>query len=366
MRLHVGIDIRKYFDYGIGTYIQTLVHHFQTDNELELTYFILPQQYEILRNKLQGHFILEPSKLYSLRELFSLTIHVRKSRIQVFHEPHYTFPFCLPIPGVVTIHDLIHLRMKTMFSILQRAYAYSMISHACKSARAILVNSQFTKNDLCQMFDVDDSKIYVTYLGVQAYYYEQERTEFIEQFRSKYSITSPYILYVGALKPHKNLPFLLYAFSKLLKQYRVQLVILGESIARNNELRTLISELRIEQHLINPGRVSQRELRAAYQGARMLVLPSLYEGFGLPLIEAMASGTPVIGTNAAVIPEIVGDSGFIVDSNDELDLVKKIEILLNDDDIHRIYSMKAKQRAQMFHSKQCAEQTKAIYKFVSQ
>lgn len=366
MRLHVGIDIRKYYDYGIGTYIQTLVRYFQDDHELELTYFVSPQQVSTLTKALKGRIVIETAGLYSARELFSLSAKARKSGVHIFHEPHYTFPLFLGVPGVVTIHDIIHVRMRDIFSPLQRLYALTIIAHACRAADAIVVNSQFTKHDLCSLFNVDERKVHVIYLGANQYFFEREDREYIEHVKKQYSITKPYILYVGSLKPHKNIPVLLRAFSRIVKEFDMQLVIVGEKLSQYPEYHHIISNLQRAASIVNPGRLVQREVRALYQGAMVLVLPSYYEGFGLPLVEAMASGIPVIGANTTVIPEIIGDSGYLFDPNDELDLATKIELLVSNADLYHSFSEKAHQRATLFRDSRCAEQTKTIYKLVTQ
>ncbi|MBP8976519.1 MAG: glycosyltransferase family 4 protein, partial [Bacteroidetes bacterium] len=319
-----------------------------------------------LQKELRGEFVVDSAGLYSVRELFSLSHRANKSKVDIFHEPHYTFPYFLSVPGIVTIHDIIHIRLKEYYSPLHRFYAKTIVQHACRAAKAILVNSQFTKQELLNVCEVEEEKVHVTYLGVAKSFYESELEEYKDSFRRRFNLFKPYILYVGALKPHKNIPILFKAFSKIREQYDCLLFLAGEHLDTYPELRSLAEELNIQQAILNPGKLSQRDLRAAYQCATMLVLPSLYEGFGLPMVEAMASGIPVIGANATVIPEILSDAGYLFEPHDELDLANKIDILLTDETLRNELLAKGHERVQHFSYAQCALETKNIYKSILQ
>ncbi len=366
MPLQIGIDIRKYFDYGIGTYIQEILREYQNDDDLACTYFAQPQHLDLLKNTLRGKVVAESSGLYSVSELFLFAKHINTSRISLFHEPHYTLPFRLKIPSVVTIHDIIHIRLKQYFSVIQRLYAYNIIRHACYSSSAIIVNSHFTKSELLNHFDVDDTKIFVTYLGIPSIFNYKVTFETKEAFLKKYKLTTPYIFYAGALKPHKNIPVLLKAFSRVRKNFNINLVLAGELLSQYPSLQQLVQKLEIESCVYSIGKIPQEALCVAYQTAELYVLPSQYEGFGIPLVEAMASGVPVIASNATAIPEILGDCGLLFEPADELDLEKKINILLSDLELRNKCTEKGKQRSQLFSYKQCAQQTKEIYKKILQ
>jgi len=367
MPIRICFDIRKYYDFGIGTYIQELLAQFQNDPELEFTYIISPHHDKAqLQKELRGKFVVDSSGLYSVRELFSISQRANKEKVDIFHEPHYTFPYFLSVPGVVMIHDIIHIRLKEFYSPFHRLYAKTIVKHACRAAKAVLVNSQFTKQELMNVCRVEEDKVHVTYLGVSKSFYESELEEYKDSFRRRFNLFIPYILYVGALKPHKNIPILFKAFSKIRESHDCLLFMAGESLDNYPELQSLAQELNIQQSILNPGKLSQRDLRAAYQCATMLVLPSLYEGFGLPIVEAMASGIPVVGANATVIPEILSNAGYLFEPHDELDLANKINILLTDETLRNDLIAKGYERVQHFSYAQCALETKKIYKAILQ
>lgn len=365
MALHVGLDIRKYFDYGIGTYIQELIRELQEDDSLRFTYFVTPAHKNKLSATLKGTLVEESSGLYSLGELFKLSSTVKKARVDVFHEPHYTFPFFLSVPGVATIHDIIHLRLKEHFSPLQRCYAYTVLQHACKAARAIIVNAGFTKHDLLNSIKVPEEKVHVVYVGVAQAFLEHESEEYKEEFKKRFRLTKPYILYVGALKPHKNIPVLLTAYAHSRYKRECDLVLVGEAPERYPQIANLAAALGLENHLKTLGKISQRDLRCAYQCASMLVFPSLYEGFGSPLVEAMASGIPIIGARSTVIPEILGDAGLLFEPTDAFELAEKIDILLSDVELQKVLRDKGTQQVKKFSYTQCARETKKIYQTIA-
>ena len=288
--MRIGIDIRKYNDFGIGTYIQNLLVEYSKCTDIELTLFATPEQILQHRERMRGIFIAENSTKYSVQELFSLSRKANGTNIDLLHEPHYTLPLNLRKKSVVTIHDLIHLKMPKYFSFSKKLYASLMLRHACRDSTYVIVDSNFTKKDIFKSFDIDEKKITSIPLGVdQAFSIEVEGQK-KETFKRKYNIVKPYILYTGSLKPHKNIPLLLGAFEIIRKQIDVQLVLAGENVNDYPAIVALLKTWEITDSVIGVGRLSQQELATAYQSSEAVVLPSLYEGFGFSMLEAMASG----------------------------------------------------------------------------
>jgi len=363
--MRVGMDVRKYSDLGIGTYIQNLVRIFQLRQELDLVYFASDENKQNLGNSLNVKMITDNSPKYSLRELISLSSKANKQKLDLYHSPHYTFPLNLKMPGVVTIFDLIHLRFKETFSLPKRMYAFSVIQHACSASSAVIVSSEFGKKELLKSFKVNEKKIRVIPLGVNYLFFENVADERKEKFLQKYAITKPYILYTGSLKPHKNVPVLLKAFKKVLAAHDVQLVFTGENLSDEPLLMAYINQHQLNRSIINLGKIDQHELITAYHSAAMVALPSFYEGFGFSMLEAMASGVPAIGARAASITEVVGNAGLLFDPNDEDDLYQQILKILEDPIFRSSVIQKGKERAKTFTWEQCAEKTLSIYKEVS-
>lgn len=364
--MRVGIDIRKYYDYGIGTYIQNLVNVFQDRPDLSCVYFTPDDYRPELASTIKGEFVSENSPKYSIKELFSVASNANTQKLDLFHAPHYTLPYNLKMPSIVTIHDIIHLRLKQYFSFPKRAYAYGIIRHACNASSAIIVDSEFGKKELIQVFRIPEKKIRVVHLGVNQAYFDKVSGTEKEKLTKKYHITKPFIFYTGSVKPHKNIPTLLKAFKQILPQHDVQLVFTGENLRENAELLPMVNQLQLEKSVIDLGRVDLSELKTLYQTASMVVLPSIYEGFGFSMLEGMASGVPVIGARATSIPEVVGDAGLLFDPSDENELAKQIETLLTDPAVRSRLIQKGIDRARQFTWKNCAEKTLTIYHEVAQ
>jgi len=362
----IGIDIRKYFDYGIGTYIQNLLAEMHLQSNDQFVCFISPAQLEYVQQRVSDRLVLESAGLYSIKELFSLSRKANAERLNVFHAPHYTLPYRLAMPSVVTIHDIIHLKFKEYFSVVQRTYAQCIIAHACKDSTAILVNSEFTKQELLARFDIDPEKLTVTYPGVNPQFYQRVSEEQKEKFRHAHTLNKPYILYLGSMKPYKNIKILLEAFQVIRTSFDVQLVFVGETVQKNPELACILERSSVARSVTQLGKIEQQELLLAYQSASAVVLPSLYEGFGSPMVEAMASGVPAIGACGTAISEIVGDGGLLFDPHDTNDLAEKIGSVLSDNLLRSQLIERGLQRVKMFSYTQCAQQTLEVYRKVVQ
>ncbi len=362
--MRIGIDIRKYSDYGIGTYLQNLISGLQGHSGSEFVYFASDEVRSAAGSSLQGRIVADNSPKYSIQELFSLSRSANASGLDLFHAPHYTLPFNLKMPSVVTVHDIIHLRMKEYFSPIQRMYARLMIGHACKGATAVIVVSEFTKRELMREFDVPEEKITVIYNGVHGSYFQPPDEPALRSFKQRYGITGPYILYTGSVKPHKNVSVLIKALAKLRKERPVQLVMTGEHSSLNQNLSRVIEQYHVRESVIETGRISESDLGSAYGSAEAVVLPSFYEGFGLSMIEAMASGVPAVGARTSSIEEIVGDAGLLFDPNDADELCRNLRSISEDTELRRDLHRKGKIRAAQFSWQHTVERTLNIYQKV--
>lgn len=362
--MNIAIDIRKYDDLGIGTYIKNLVDKISESKSCQCIFIASPVQYSSLKNILTGDFVLDNSKKYSLRELFSVSKKINNLSVDLFHSPHYTLPYFVRRKCVTTIHDLIHLRMNKNFSILQKQYAGTMLRHACRRSDALITISEYTKRDILKSFDVDEQKIFPIHLGVHPSFSVHQEDSQKEQFRARYNIRKPFILYTGSLKPHKNVQLLIKSFHTLRKTQDLELVLTGEDPNHYPELMRMISTLGIESHCRSLGMISRSDLVTAYQSAELVVLPSLYEGFGFSMVEAMAAGTPAVGANVTSIPEIVGDAGLLFDPHDQDDLTEKISMILSDKRMRESLVAKGKERVQQFTWEECARKTIEVYRTV--
>lgn len=227
----------------------------------------------------------------------------------------------------VTIHDLTHLVYSEFFgSKLKILYAKLMMKIAIKKAKIVLTVSENTKKDLIKYFKVDENKVKVTYLGVKDDIKEKSKEE-IEYLYERFNIPKDkkILMYVGNLKPHKNLERLLIAFSKMKESENCVLILVGKAFENYNVLSEKESELKIKDKVIHTGVVNNKELVDLYNLVDLFVFPSLYEGFGLPVIEAMACGAKIACSNSSSLLEVGGNKIPYFNPNDIDDMQKVIE-----------------------------------------
>ncbi len=360
--MNIGIDARKYFDFGIGTYIRNLASCFDRQEQDRFTYFAAPQDAEIIRRTHRGKTIVNLSGKYSLGELISVSFQANRAGISLFHAPHYTLPFGLSMRRVVTIHDVIHLRFPEYFSPVQRAYARVMIGHACRAADAVIVDSAFAGKELLRYIPCPPGKVHVIPLGVSGDFAPSLDNASADDFRRKHNINGRFLLYVGSLKPHKNVSALIRSISALRGRTHVQVVCVGERLEENAPLHSLCISAGVGDRVRSLGWLAEPDLIAAYRAASALVMPSLYEGFGFPVLEAMACGTPVIASNAASIPEVIGDAGILLDPTAQGDLAAAMVSVLDDSSLRDSLREKGLRRAKLFTWNRCAERTLNLYR----
>lgn len=266
--------------------------------------------------------------IYGIKEQFKFPYkELKKLKPDLLHVPHYNVPIFYKGDMVVTIHDLTHLVCSEFFgSKLKILYAKIMMKIAIKKAKFILTVSESTKRDIIRYFKVPEDKIKVTYLGVKDDIKRKEKSE-IDYLYEKFSIPrdKKLLMYVGNLKPHKNLERLLVAFSRLKDNKECSLLLVGKAFENYNVLEDREKELNISDNVIHTGIVSEDELVDLYNLVDLFVFPSLYEGFGLPIIEAMACGTKVVSSNSSSLPEVGGESIEYFDSKNIEDIANIIE-----------------------------------------
>lgn len=360
--MKVCLDARKAWDSGIGTYIRGLLEGFtQIEADIEWDYIIKPDSSRVgASRKDQSRSHPCKSGSYSLSELFAVSRIANGTKAQIFHAPHYVIPYGLRPPIVVTVHDLIHLQFPQYFSVLQRAYAQWMFTRVKRHARAIITVSERTKSDLMRQFAIPAEKLWVIYHGVSARYFNADESEAIAM-RAKYNLPETYLLFVGNLKPHKNIGGLISAWAKMADSLRPPLVMVGTG---REEYLNLAQQEKIrgrENEILFLGEIVDAEMPALYRGARAYVQPSWYEGFGFPPLEAMASGIPVAVSNRGALPEVVGDAALIFDPADQEQFVGTLESIVADEALRKTLREKGLQRALLFSWETAAQQTYKVY-----
>jgi glycosyltransferase involved in cell wall biosynthesis len=358
---HIGIDVRKYRDFGIGTYIQNLLEQYCLLKEEGITLFASPADAEAISALYGMTTKINASPKYSISELFTLSRQAVQNKLDVLHCPHYTLPLKLRCRSVVTIHDLIQLRFPEYFSLPQRAYAKMMIAHACSAADRIIVDSHFTQTDIERQFPKAVGKIETIHLGVSERFGQPLSMEVREAFLKRYGLKKPYVLYVGSSKVHKNIGVLLRAYKKFSSTADMDLVSAGEPLSLNPESAPYFADGQLRRNIHELGKVDDPTLVAAYQCAAMVVLPSLYEGFGFSVVEAMKAGVPAIGARSASIPEVMGDAGLLFDPRSSDELAERMTRVATDEDIRRSMISRGREHVKSYTWERCAKQTLAAY-----
>ena len=319
--MRIAIDARKLHDYGIGTYVRNLVSGLARLPG-ETTYVLLcrPQDEAFVRG-LGARFeaLVERSGNYSVREQFSVPAALRRARVDLFHAPHYVVSPLTTCPFVVTIHDCIHLRFPQYLP--NRAasiYARTMMQLAARRSRRILTVSRASKDDIVHYLGIRPEKVEVVHNALDERLAAPPTDDDLQRVRERYLLNGAFILYAGNIKPHKNVDRLIEAYSILRRRgvEHAQLVIAGEEISKYPSLRRLVHRFQLHQHVRFFGFVPEATLAALYRLASVFVFPSLYEGFGLPPLEAMAAGAPVVTSNVSSLPEVVGDAALLIDPMD--------------------------------------------------
>ncbi len=282
-----------------------------------------------------------------------LPINLYKSKdINLFFSPaHYLPRFC-PVTSVVTIHDLSFLYFPNDFLKKDLYQLKSWTKYSVKKANKIIAVSKTTKKDIIKSYQVNEDKITVIYNG-----YEKISDKKIKKFENK-NTNKPYILYVGTIQPRKNLHNLILAFSKFKHLYpKYQLIIAGKKGWLYKNIFNKVLDLGLEDSVFFTDYISENQLIFLYKNAFCLVMPSLYEGFGIPILEAMNFNCPVISSYASSLPEIAGGAALYFDPNNYLDLVEKLKILSEDNKLKSALIKKGKQRIKEFSWKKTAQQT---------
>ena len=316
--MRIAIDARKLHDFGIGTYIRNLVRGLAKIDQTTEYVLLCREQDAAVAATLGPNFraVTERAGHYSIAEQLSVPLAVKRAHVDLFHAPHYVLPVLTPGRTVVTIHDCIHLMFPEYLK-HRLGYAYaraSMWTAAHKSDRIFTVSEQ-SKRDILKFFKVPPEKIVVTPNAIDERFSVEPNAEHVKQIRERYQLSHAYILYVGNIKPHKNLERLIEAFHQVRSQGRseLELLIIGDEISKLQSLRRAVHKHDLHRYVRFHGFVPQETLSVLYRLASVFVFPSLYEGFGLPPLEAMASGTPVVTSNVSSLPEVVGDAAVLVD-----------------------------------------------------
>ena len=368
--MRVAIDARKLHDFGIGTYTRNLLRHLARQDQ-DSEYILLCHPSDIgVAAEFGPNFraVLEPSPNYSIREQFHVPWVLHRERPDVFHAPHYVLPPATTCRSVVTIHDCIHL-MFPQYLPNRAAYAYARASMwlAARRSNRILTVSEASKRDIMHFLNVDADKIVVVYNSIDERFRRTPAEADIARVRERYQLQQRFVLYVGNSKPHKTLVRLIEA-SALLRRRGfddLKLLIIGDEISKLPALRRAVHTHKLHKHVRFLGYLPDETLSILYRLASVFVFPSLYEGFGLPPLEAMACGTPVVTSNVSSMPEVAGDAAVLVDPYDVESITDGMQRVLDNPGFSEELREKGMARSRDFSWERSVERTRRVYEEVA-
>ena len=368
--MRIAIDVRKLHDFGIGTYVRNLLRQLaRIDHDTDYVLLCRRGDQPIAR-ELGENFrtVTESAGQYSVTEQLSVPLHLGRASPQLFHTPHYVLPVLTPCRSIVTIHDCIHLIFPQYLpGRVAHAYSRAMFWTAVHRASRILTVSEASKNDILRFFGIPSDRVTVIHNAIDDRFYEEPPEEHVVQVRERYQLHDPFLMYAGNVKPHKNIERLIDAFV-LLRQNGyddLKLLITGSEISRYATLRRAVHRHNLHRHVRFLGYQSEETLAALYRLADVFVFPSLYEGFGLPPLEAMASGTPVVASNVSSLPEVVGDAGLLVNPYDPQAIAEGISRVLSDETLRADLTARGLTRARAFSWADSVKQIRQIYQEVA-
>ena len=305
-----------------------------------------------------------------------LPVELIVGKVDLFHSPDFTLPPTLPgVPTLLTVHDLSFVRDPDSAWPSLRAFLNKAVPRSVKRATHVLADSLATKDDLIELFGTRAEKITVLYSGVESRFAPVRDQVEIDRVCAKYHLPRPFILSVGTLQPRKNYGRLIEAFAELIKHPSTSplrgsaqdasgghhLVITGGKGWMYESIFEQVKSLGLENRVHFPGFVDDADLPALYSAAELFAYVSLYEGFGLPLLEAMACGTPVIASNVSSLPEVVGDVGLQVDPRDVADITRALRAMIERSDARENSIAAGLDRARTYTWEKAANQLLSIY-----
>jgi glycosyltransferase involved in cell wall biosynthesis len=371
----VGIDYTPAYEQGggIGRYVRELVTAlaFQ-DQETIYRLFVSGARVDELPVPPASNFIwkstqISPTWLARIwhRARLGIPVEVFTGRVDLYHATDFVLPPTLSgTRTLLTVHDLSFVRVPDSASPKLKSYLDVVVPRSVINADHVLADSYATKKDLVELYGVPDEKVTVLLSGVDSRFYQVKDSSAIMTTRSLYNLdeSSPYILSVGTVQPRKNYGLLIKALAQLRsKGYDLSLVIAGGKGWLEDPIYQTLHDEQMENYVHFIGFADEEHLPALYSGACCLAFPSLYEGFGLPVLEAMACGTPVITSNVSSLPEVAGDAALLVNPYNLDELVHALQRLIDDNDLRQQLIERGLERVKQFTWVKAARQLRQIY-----
>ncbi len=367
--MKIAIDIREAAKgrAGKGWYTYNLVSELlKLDKENQ--YILYTDQEE---NGLSPHknaevrLITEPSWKWHLAVIKDL----KKEKPDLFFAPtSYIIPALVPksIKTVITVHDLVAYYFPKTHSLKATLIERSTLRKALKKASAVLVVSENTKKDLLKKFRYPENKIFVTYCAASDVYKHKPSEHELEDIQKRLKLPANFILGVSTLEPRKNFALLIKSFVVIKRKFpEYKLVLVGKRGWKMKAIEEAVQHYQLQDDVIFTGYLEDQDLRRIYALAKVFVFPSLYEGFGIPPLEAMASGCPVVSSNAASLPEVVGEAGLLIDPTNSLKFADAIASIITNEHLRQMFIERGKEQAEKFSWVESAKTALAVFREVA-
>ncbi len=364
--MRVAIDIRRITEFGVGTYTRNAIRTLaRLDHENE--YFLIGIPDKIgPRGRfgdigaLPPNFITVPGQPNEFSVASYLELHrvLKDNRCDLLHVPHLFWkPQGIPCPYVVTVHDLLdHMYRVNSQSAVKRSLHFQFTKRVLHRAARILAVSNFSKADTVRLFNVPPEKIEVIYNAIDDSFRLGHASEAEREFiAERYQVNTPFLLYAGRISPHKNVVRIIEAFAALKNELNkegkfedLKLIIIGDEVSKHPDLRRACVKGGVQNDVRFLGFVPIDILRIFYDQAKIFVFPSLYEGFGLPPLEAMAHATPVVTSNTSSIPEVVGNAAVMVNPENVFEIMRALHRVLLDQSLRDKLKTRGMEQAAKF------------------
>jgi glycosyltransferase involved in cell wall biosynthesis len=341
----IAIDIRRMTEFGVGTYIRNVVRTLgRLDHENEFLLIGSPNKVEEI-GALPPNFHTVPALASdrSVQGYREFRTALKRLSCDLVHIPNlYSVPRLLPCPYVMTVHDVLqHMSRAREQSGFWRSFHFQMTKRVLAGAARIFAVSNFTRNEIEKLFEIPSDRVEVIYNAIDERFLHGHASEADRDLiAQRYQVTYPFLLYAGRISPHKNVVRMIEAFSALKTELErdqaypdLKLIIIGDDLSGNPDLRRTVVRSGVQHDVRFLGFVPIEVLRIFYDEAKIFVFPSLYEGFGLPPLEAMAHGTPVVTSNVSSLPEVVGNAAVLVNPENVFEIMRALHRTLMDKDL---------------------------------
>jgi glycosyltransferase involved in cell wall biosynthesis len=371
--MRIAIDIRRAGDFGIGTYIRNIVNQLALLDH-ESNYLLIGQPKHLAEmDKLPPNFELLPNvpELNSSASRFRLPLTLRQHKVGLLHLPWFQPLAVIPCPVVVTVHDLTTILVAPKYTGVRHHIRLHLARRLFAKARKILAVSQASKRELARSFNIPEDRIEVIYNAVDDRFTRDPLPADADRILERHAVSYPFVLYAGNIKPLKNLPRLIEAFAVAKAELRdhpefaqLKLLVIGDELTKHPDLRRAVVRTRVREDVRFLGFVPLPVLRVFYAHARAFLFPSLYEGFGLPPLEAMAHGTPVLTSNISSLPEVFDDAALLVNPENVFDIARGIRQILTDNDLRKQLIARGHEQVRKYSWPQAAAKVRAVYQSV--